>query len=76
VVLSNLALEGGGAANPGGRRAVVVERTTGRRLLERTETVDDDASGEFATLIADFEALTDEEFRSTWIEPHVDESDS
>lgn len=68
VVVSNLLLEGSGPVSSGGRRAVVTERASRRRVAEFVEPIGDDGTSDFGRMLVDHESLDATAFRERWID--------
>jgi hypothetical protein len=67
VVLSQLVTSGQGLDNPGGYRAVIRERSSGRIVGEFAEQLGADATDAFRVVLADFATMTAEEFTAVWL---------
>ncbi len=62
-----LVTSGAGPTNPGGRRARIIERSSGRTLRTVSEHLGDSPGGDPLDAAADVERLDRDEFRRRWL---------
>lgn len=71
VLVSHWFTAGAGVAGPGGHRAVISDRQTGRQLAVYVEQMDDVGVAEFAQLLDDYQQRSAAEFRRDWLPANV-----